>query len=88
VDSIFAEVAKQGPWAIIAIVMFVVWVRSRKEEAALRKIHAAQQEAHIKRLEDITRDRKADRDALLTIFGRIEGTLARLDVTLSRSERS
>ena len=84
------ELSRHGTGFLLGCLMFLVWLndkrtqqkrdREDKDRLEVEAQERADRDAlHIKRLEDILRERKSDRDAMLTLMGRIEAHLARTD---------
>src|SRR5918996_524797 len=59
------ELARQGAGWLLAVIMFAVYVMDRRTTE--------------KRLTDVLRERKSDRDTLLNLMGKIEVHLAKAD---------
>jgi hypothetical protein len=70
--DLFHEAAKQGAGFTLALIIFVAFLRATRD-------YHTRLEALNKRLEDLLRDRKSDRDALLTTLGRLDAHLSRTD---------
>jgi hypothetical protein len=70
--DLFHEAAKQGAGFVLALIMFVAFLRATRE-------YHQRLEGLNKRLEDLLRERKADREQTLTLMGRIDAHLSRAD---------
>lgn len=68
------KVLNQGAGFAMALIMFIVWYRQNK--------------GHSRRLEDLLRERKTDRDAMLLMLGRIAGHLDRSDAFVQFSREA
>lgn len=75
VIELLEKVAQQGAGVLLALLMFFVWLKSSRQDSLIQR-------DHIKRLEDILRERKSDRDALLLMLGKLEAHVA----TIRRSQ--
>jgi hypothetical protein len=78
-DNVAIEAFKQGALFLLALIMFVVWVHTKKDHERGFKEREKTDEERERKLVGILHDRKNDRDQLLLLMGEIKAHLARAD---------